>query len=77
MKIPRTLFDNTMLSALKKDGIVFDFNKDYNDGEIVDYEEKIENAMLTHAFTKGVPTANCAFWEHILDTFTDNLDPMK
>ena len=58
MKIPSKLFDKQQIDALGKIGIVFDFDKDYTDNEVVDIEDKLQDA----------------FWEKICDAFQDMMD---
>ena len=74
MKIPNDLYYDKQLAALKKAGIVLDFEKDYTDSEIVDIEGKLQDACLDYGFENGVPNKDCAFWEKITDAFQDTMD---
>lgn len=73
MKISRTLYDKVQLDALKEHGVVFDFDKDYTDDEIVSLEDAIADMMMDYGFTNCEPNDKCAFWEKIFDTFQDNV----
>ncbi|MBR0101090.1 MAG: hypothetical protein IJP90_15455 [Treponema sp.] len=74
MKIPSKLFDKQQIDALGKIGIVFDFDKDYTDNEVVDIEDKLQDACLDYGFNGGEPNDKCAFWEKICDAFQDMMD---
>lgn len=72
MLIPSNLYNEEQLQRLKANEIVFDFERDYTDDEILDIEDKIVDCMLSQGFgLDGEPTKDCAFWENILDVFQD------
>lgn len=70
MKIPKGLFNNKELQALKERGLEFDFSKDYTIDEMCDFEDRIGDMVLDNGFDGEEPNDQCAFWEGIIDKYT-------
>lgn len=70
MKIPKDAYNKEQLEALSKNGVVFDFGKDYSDGEIADIEGKIGNMVMDNAsYLDDIPNNRRVFWESLIDIF--------
>lgn len=64
MKIPKDLYNENQLEALSLNGVRFDYNRDYSDDEIADFEEKIGDILLDRS-----EYDDSAFYENLIDTF--------
>ncbi len=64
MKIPKDLYNENQLEALSFNGVRFDYNRDYSDDEIADFEEKIGDILLDRS-----EFADSAFYENLIDIF--------
>ena len=66
MRIPKNLYDDNQLKVLSRNGVIFDFDKDYSEDEIADIEERIGNIVLDHCYSKGID-----FYENLIDIFVN------
>ena len=64
MRIPKDLYDENQREALSLNGVFFDFDKNYSDDEIADFEERIGNIVLDRFYGKDI-----AFYEKLIDMF--------
>ncbi len=76
MKLPKDLFTEKELEAIRNVKIEIDFDKDYTDYEIGDLEFELKQACLDYGFTKCQPNENCAMWERICDHFIEVTDEL-
>ena len=72
--LPKDLFNQEELEAIKNAGIDFDINKAYTDCELGELEIELKQACLDYGFTKCEPNEKCAMWEKICDDFIDASD---
>lgn len=70
MKIPKDAYNEKQLAALAKNGVVFDFGKDYSDDEICSLEDKIGDMVMDNASSLDSDSKR-DFWESLIDIFVD------
>ena len=73
MKIPKDAYNKKQLAALAKNGVIFDFNKDYSDDEICSLEDKIGDMVMDNATSLDYDS-NRDFWERLIDIFVELQD---